>query len=235
MPNWCHDKLVVEGASAELTAFVRKVGITDGADKTPLTFNAHVPEPSEAMYAAMEEAAKLTCSYCGGLGKRPVTKEEALAQGVKTDDWKYMTDLVGVPMVDRPPCNGCSGEGRRVEEEAWHEWRLAHWGCKWDANFEGPAVALGTEKAEVEADLAQMGRVDLSPVGMVVYRFTTPWGPPNEWLARTALLENKLKFSLEYAEPGGNFAGRLIWNQGLLVEESGLEVSDLLSEEEMWY
>jgi hypothetical protein len=235
MPNWCHDKLTVEGAPTELAAFVHKVVITDGQDKTPLTFNAHVPEPSAEAYAAMEEAAKVTCSYCGGKGKRPVNAAEAWAQGVTTDDWKFMADVADLPLAERPDCNVCAGTGRRVLEPAWYDWRIAHWGCKWDSNFEGASVAIVTAKTEFAADLAQMGRVDLSEVGMVIYRFTTPWGPPRAWLATTAALENKLKFTLEYAEPGAEFAGRTIWNQGVLAEDSDLAVSDVLTDEEMWF
>lgn len=75
----------------------------------------------------------------------------------------------------------------------WYSWQVAHWGVKWGAT---------------SAEIAEQ-----SP-GKVVYLFDTPWGPPVEWLARTAKLFPALLFDCEWEEPGMDFAGAVTFADG---------------------
>lgn len=53
-------------------------------------------------------------------------------------------------------------KARRVEEyghHGWYEWRLAHWGTKWEA------YECDMDDADIE-------------YGELTYRFQTAWGPP---------------------------------------------------------
>lgn len=232
MPNWCHNTLVVSGDTAALAHFVEYVRLTDpetGNEVQPLTFSAHVPEPTPDEYAAMEELQKVTCTYCGGRGKRPRTKDEAEKVGARWFDNEFTRDIPE-NFIDRPDCNVCRGTGRELPiGSGWYGWRVERWGCKWDANFDGPMVAFGAEGAEVTG-----GGMDASTT-RVEYDFDSPWGPPMEWFKRMVPQETDLDFVLEYGEPGGGFAGRATASKGLIVTDEDLPIEDVLEAEKMWF
>ena len=64
-------------------------------------------------------------------------------------------------------------------------WAGEHWGTKWDA------VSVGVCDGEDRLD----------------YWFETAWSPPLEWLAAVAKRFPKLRFTLEYGEPGFGLLG----------------------------
>jgi hypothetical protein len=233
MPNWCHNTLTVEGTPDDVRAFALAVQRGDDAPEgaTPLTFREHAPEPSADVYAAMDEAAKVTCDLCGGVGYRPTTQEEADARGVRFHDNPYTQSLLELAV--QPKCNGCAGEGRRIEKESWYTWRLENWGTKWDASFSGPFMALAAGPAADVAKSEASEGVILAP-GLAIYRFDTAWSPPMQWLARAAEACRTLTFTLRYGEPGNDFAGeaKVKGTRGRHVE---LPVDEVLAPEDMWY
>lgn len=238
MPNWCHNTLTVRGESEALLAFVEKVK----TEEQPLTFAAHVPELSEEELAAIDELSMVTCDLCGGTGFRPRTQEEADRLGVHFHEGAVAPDTAD---EDRKGCNGCldhskpweagiPGTGRRIEGSgAWYNWRVENWGTKWDASFNGPFMALGSEGADVDATVEAQGSV-LTPE-IAIYKFDTAWSPPVPWVGSASEQEPDLEFELQFGEPGGDFAGRMRFVAGVTVEEEELEVEDVLAPEEMWF
>lgn len=233
MPNWCHDKLTVEGPRADVEAFRMRVA----TDEQPLSFAQHVPEPSADVYAAMEEASLITCYLCGGSGVRPINADEAVSQGaIWEDGWEkfdFLQSASQLAVDDRPRCNACSGRGKRTEHEAWYGWRLAHWGTKWDASFDEPFIALGLDTADVEATVSGHGRY-ASP-SVTVYDFTTAWSPPTLWLASASREHPTLTMTLRYGEPGGGYAGEVVAVNGEVVSDKELPIEEVLGPEEMWF
>lgn len=228
MPNWCHNKLTVEGPSVAVAAFVKKVATKE----QPLTFAAHVPEPSAEVYAAIEESEKIECDLCGGTGKRPRTEGEAELIGARWVGTEYDRNQPEA-VEERAACNGCRGSGRVVPFSGGQRgWVVSHWGTKWDASFGGPLGALGTEEADVAKSVAMQG-VLIAP-GMARYDFDTAWSPPVEWLLAVGPMEPELTLTLRYGEPGNDFAGEVAVH-GHQVREAELTVEDVLSPEEMWF
>ena len=70
------------------------------------------------------------------------------------------------------------------------DWRVEHWGTKWDA---------------VDPELFEAPSPDQLRV-----RFFTAWSPPEEWLKRVAAVHPKLRFELAFCEPGVQALGVLI-------------------------
>lgn len=257
MPNWCHNTLTVTGEAGEVERFVKdakpsrelvrswwkkakansftpekrtfKAYLADIHENQPLSFGAIVPEPSDEEYAAMEESAKQPCSMCGATGTLPSSAAEAAMRGAKWFDW--------MNPAERPDrtCNVCKGSGLELPfgKEGWYEWRIVNWGCKWDASFGEPFMALGSSDMDLEATVAAKGET-VTPT-VAVYKFDTPWGPPAPFVERASELYPELEFTIRYGEPGSGFAGEMRCVSGLCVEDAELELEDVLMPEEMWF
>lgn len=78
-------------------------------------------------------------------------------------------------------------------DDGWNviDWRIAHWGTKWDALYTTLVVDTPDQ---------------------LVYRFDTAWSPPERWLSEMEKQYPRLVFEHLYAEPGVDFAGLSIYN-----------------------
>lgn len=254
MPNWCHNTLTVLARSTaeleEFTAAVRPTEVlarahypadspvpfaqflTEFQQARPLVFAALVPEPSEAQYAVLEEAAKTTCYLCGGRGKRPVTEDEATAWGA--------TFIPGVlaelPFSQRPACNACTGSGRRCSDgiNAWYRWRLTNWGCKGEPLFSQPAEVMTTSRGGPDAGPPVAARSRADAHASAVYRFDTPGSPPIPFLAHAAAMFPAVEFVLAYDEPGMGFAGQARFRDGQLIEDNYVDIDDVAPTGDRW-
>ena len=84
---------------------------------------------------------------------------------------------------------------------AWYDWRVLHWGTKWDAD-------------EVDCE-----RISAT---CVEYDFLTAWSPPVGAIQSAALQWPTLTFALHYAESGADFAGMMVLRDGeCLIEREG--------------
>lgn len=84
---------------------------------------------------------------------------------------------------------GLSGDKRDKPvkpDRAWYDWRLQHWGTKWELSN----VELIDEDTEY-----------------LVYGFDTAWSPPVEWFEKVAKDYPELTFRLKYEEEGVGFMG----------------------------
>lgn len=229
MPNWCHNTLTASGPLEGVARFKRDARVSD---EQPLSFARILPEPSEQEYAAMDEERKVACYLCAGRGKRPVTKEEA-------DEWGcvFHPNVEAVlPFAERRPCNLCAGSGRALpsgQSDSWWNWRYENWGCKWDASFGEPFMALVAEGGNVEATTQALGVVETPEIA--IYKFDTPWGPPVPFVERASELYPELEFVLRFGEPGGDFAGQVRCVAGITIESEDLPIDTVLAAEEMWY
>lgn len=84
----------------------------------------------------------------------------------------------------------------------WYEWQIANWGVKWDTH----EVRVSREKKKT-----------------AFFDFDSPWGPPSVFIKRVAKLYPKLKFVLEYSEPGMFFSGDLIITKGKVTQDDHRE------------
>lgn len=83
----------------------------------------------------------------------------------------------------------------------WYQWRLDHWGCKWN----------------------QDGSGDLSFVddNQLLLSFDTPWGPPLGIVSSLGKKYPDCRFEIRYVEHGNAFCGEFcVFHQdGSLIEE----------------
>ena len=89
----------------------------------------------------------------------------------------------------KPTFDGIGGrkKGKYVEpSQAWWDWRVQHWGTKWDV------------EATLEDDTSE---------DYLEYYFDSAWSPPTEWLQKVAKDFPELEFRLHYEESGVGFTG----------------------------
>lgn len=79
----------------------------------------------------------------------------------------------------------------------WYTWRVNNWGTKWDVS-----ESYISENSEDE----------------LVINFDSAWSPPVAWLVAIAPKFPELKFSLSYEEPGCDFCGYIIIENGQVIE-----------------
>jgi hypothetical protein len=85
-------------------------------------------------------------------------------------------------------------------------WRIHYWGTKWDlecADKEGAALGCYTHDP-----------------GVMSIAFDTAWSPPEAVIGYAAKQFPKLRFELEFGEPGMCFAGKTVWANGAMEEST---------------
>lgn len=231
MPNWCHCTLTVTGEAEELARFIeaarpRGEKGEDVTETQPLSFASFVAEPPEKELRKLERYQP--CSMCAALGTLPDSPEQASERGAKWYPWMDPAER-----EDRT-CNVCRGSGQeRTSMEGWYEWRLRHWGTKWDANFSGPALALGGPEMDVEVSTDAQGAT-LTPT-VAIYKFDTAWSWPSPVIEAASEQFPELEFSLRYGEVGHGYAGEERYVAGVLIDSEELEIEDVLAPEEQWF
>ena len=87
-------------------------------------------------------------------------------------------------------------------KEGWYEWRIEHWGTKWDAEFEDVTEPLRVRRTRA------------------TYVFLTVFGPPVAWIERVGEVYPALIFRLDYAAVDGSFSGVKEVRGGEVVREA---------------
>ena len=175
MPNWCENIWRIAGRNETeareifdvLTTEIFDVLTTEGRDaERRVTFEKLLPMP-----AILEK----------------LTRGGAMIDGERVSVWIEEADADGV-CVRRTPTAEEQAEIDATGAPDWYEWRLAHWGCKWDAAH--------TSEADLDGDL-------------VTLRFDTPWGPPVGVIDAIRERWPEANLSAFYHEPGVEAAGYL--------------------------
>lgn len=184
MPNWCENKLTVEGSQAELEKFKKVAkGKTRHGEEQVLCEESFIPYPEE--YRKLdEEAEKVRVEYTGKAKEAGVEKmsEEEREAWYKENPHPTVKD-------------GFNSGG--------YDWCNENWGTKW--GFCSP-------KSEYEDEES------------IEYTFDTAWSPPIPLIRRMGEMFPKLKFTLRYEEPGMNFEGKLVMEDGEESEDISREM-----------
>lgn len=113
-------------------------------------------------------------------------------------------------------------EGIRLRELTgytdWYNWEVANWGVKW-----GDSSTILCEHSEAET----------------IFRFETPWGPPDTGMAAVSAAFPSLRFVLGYIGEGCEFVGAALFVKGQVAEEVDASVETIsgyyeLADEEKW-
>jgi hypothetical protein len=84
-------------------------------------------------------------------------------------------------------------------DQDWYNWRVANWGTKWD---------ISDVYFEHQPDEDQ-----------IQFSFSTAWGPCVEAFHTLAAGDGRVQFTLEYWEPGMDFAGRVNYDGEYLDDD----------------
>ena len=87
-------------------------------------------------------------------------------------------------------------------KEGWYEWRIEHWGTKWDAEFEEVTEPLSVRRTRA------------------TYVFLTEFAPPLAWVDRASEAFPALTFRLDYAALDGSSSGVKEVRAGEVVREA---------------
>ena len=87
-------------------------------------------------------------------------------------------------------------------KEGWYEWRIEHWGTKWDAEFEDVTEPLRIRRTRA------------------TYVFLTAFAPPVAWIERASEAFPALTFRLDYEAADGSFSGVKEVRRGEVVREA---------------
>jgi len=90
--------------------------------------------------------------------------------------------------------------------KGWLNWRITHWGCKWDA---------------LDVERSQNSRTGIA------YNYDTGFGVALNPIREASRLWPELTFQLSYASPGEWVAGAVTFKNGLTVEERIGRYSDV--------
>ena len=191
MPNHVLNVLVLSGAGASdtLTRLLNDEGEFDFDRILPMPAELDVEDESfaQTLHAALYGDWQTVASY-------PWVPDE-----VRASRWGLVRFLVGRFGLR---CTALAGRyelnRRRHGAKTWYDWRLAHWGCKWNAY-----------RTEV---------LDIAPARARVV-FETPWSPPLPVLEALAAQVPALELRLAYVDEFLNFAGYARFAGGRLVEE----------------
>jgi len=116
-------------------------------------------------------------------------------RGGETDD-----ELLSLDRLLPEPDIGMLGGDR-----GWCNWRVTHWGSKWDAS-------------DIERSQSRHG---------LVYHFQTAWLPPVNPVREASRHRSDLTFELSYASDGDGYAGRVLLRGGCVLEENSGSHADV--------
>ena len=191
MPNHVLNVLVLSGtgASDTLTRLLNDEGEFD--------FDRILPMPPELDVEDESFAQTLHGALYGGWQK--VAAYPWVPDEVRANRWNLVRFLVG---RFGPRCTALAGRyelnRRRHGAKTWYDWRLEHWGCKWNA-YRTEVLDVAPERARVV--------------------FETPWSPPLPVLEALAAQVPALELRLAYVDEFVNFAGYARFARGRLVEK----------------
>ena len=86
--------------------------------------------------------------------------------------------------------------------DLYHE-HIDKWGTKWDCYNIDTTINYNKENDDID----------------MFYTFDTAWSPPTEWFDCIVEKYNTLEFTLEYSEPGCDFAGTIVASLGEITSK----------------
>lgn len=140
---------------------------------------------------------------------------EKRAEATDNDTYKFFHHVIPTPAElldsqalrnnDEQFANALLGN-KGYEYDNWYDWRLAHWGTKWDVSL--PFIDFTDDKLSLSYD--------------------TAWSPANEVLLKVSEMFPTLLVENNYLEEGMNFIGTTRFVSGEVVLDICLEITDAM-------
>lgn len=126
----------------------------------------------------------------------PREKLLAFAERMRVSDGESPTDFSLARYKPTPP-EALADQRPETGVPQWYDWRLKHWGCKWDVT----ATLVADEDDHL------------------VYVFDSPWGPPDKAIRGLIVEHPELAFALNFEETGNGFHGKIRGYGGNILED----------------
>lgn len=122
--------------------------------------------------------------------------------------------------------------GEIIDE--WYDWRLKHWGTKWDLYDDyggfiaGDRTEILTDNEEYNLKTLLELKVEDEVDTQYYLTFCTAWCPPMEmyYHLMEKYKELDMTFRASYDEGGCGFAGHIEFKQGEIIEEEFYDIGD---------
>lgn len=211
MPNWCTNHLTISGDPKEMSCFEKKLKTipeyyyktgwinSDYKNNERYSFSAIVPIPEEIlqnhldMNAIFEKASQLHNKAIQEWRENNPEKSKIMDDAIKEVKFPIVPD--DFPQMSLPP------EYNKEKQEEWYHWHSYNWGTKWDVEEYDSSFIEGEKESKI------------------IWHFDTAWVPPLEWIRKASELYPDLNFHIEYKEPGMNFRGESIAEQGTFYDD----------------
>jgi len=207
MPNWCENQVTVQGKPATLQ---RLIAAADPSDPKLGQFSLEklVPCPDELRKTTARSDFEMY--YEAKYGTHGEWKR------IANYPWVLEAhDGVAPPrawlikfLEDRNPESAKGGEQirenvKKYGSKTWYDWAISNWGTKWDIG------------AHLEYDFGS---------DSFTLIFDSAWSPPLEAFRKISD-EWKVRVIFEYYEPGMDFVGTALIQDGVIVEEREGKIS----------
>lgn len=227
IPNWCSNFLTIEptNASKKAKAQLCKFFSDIRDEGTSMKFKDAEKYREKFMQENFETRYRDAADVFVAHGEMPIIDfmkrvcEFSYKEETKTfvigEEYFSMNKLLPVPLeLLHPDAESYGGLDAKEKDElreqlvkkygyaSWYDWRIANYGCKWGVHAE-------IDKNE----------------DSVSYIFESAWSPPVEFLKNICERYLLLRFHLNYEEPGCNFEGDLIIENGEIIQDETREYS----------
>lgn len=196
MPNWCENRLTIQGYKDHIKTCVNNIVDNNGHEPF-FDFNRIVPMPDSIKNATssnIEHIAK-------AIYKHRVEGDSNLLLGYLDYDWVKDLKINNVNDLIKVFTEKYEKElyiyfynAVMYDDYSWYGWSLKNWGCKWNSSNTMVFISKDWSKAEIV--------------------FDTPWSPPTTLIRSLSLLYPNLEFELSYEETGMDFGGVITYVNG---------------------
>ncbi len=211
MPNWCYQKLRVQGSPDDLARF-RMAILPEGM----FELDRIIPMPREL---DVQEGSVGNTGYQALYGNWNDVLA-SMSRNVEVPDEAQLSREAFVAWLEiREPDTASLGRQylanvERHGHRSWYGWRIEHWGTKWE---------IGSDQQNI---------VEENDSTLVI-QFETAWSPIHPVVLKLACRYPDLRFDLWYLDEGGGFAGRSTV-QGCDYSDDELEWRQLAEEQFGW-
>lgn len=211
MPNWCYQKLRVQGKPEDLARFKEAClpeGIFELDRVIPMPRELDIQEGSagntgyQALYGNWSEVL-------ASMARNTDIPTEARLSRESFAAWLETVDPEAVSLGRQYKAN-IERHGHR----SWYTWRIEHWGTKWEIGSDQQSICEDSETS-------------------LFLQFETAWSPIHPVVQKIACRHPDLSFDLWYLDEGGSFSGRSSL-QGCEYSDEDLEWRQLAEEQFGW-
>lgn len=213
MPNWCQNRLEINGPEEAIAKIAQACRVPDGE----FDFNGIVPMPPElditsgssthwaydVLYGDWQDVrlhrAETLLSLFGTL---PETREEMIDM-IERAPACYEHKSANPFWLDLKEGRQARANEERFGVRDWYDWRIRHWGTKWNAD--------------------SVGVDNLSGNNLTLW-FATAWSPPIPVVEALCEQYPDVSAAMDYIETGAWFAGTVRGESGQIEDEPASDI-----------